>query len=102
MFPRLALPLCLALTACTQDSGPSEPYAFVGRWDCGVQTFSFTNSTYNNGTDTYRMQSVSRDVRNYTLRFANGYTIVLAAVTDTGLTWVSGATGDQFNCRRVN
>ena len=39
---------------------------------------------------------------NYTLRFANGYVIALAAVTQTGLTWVSGATGDQFNCVRVN
>ena len=47
------------------------------------------------------MQSVSRDGRNYTLRFANGYVVALAAVTDTGLTWVSGASGDQFNCRRV-
>ena len=102
MSPRLvALPLCLALAACVQDTGPSESYAFVGTWDCGVETFTFTNSTYNNGSDTYRMQSVSRDGRNYTLRFANGYMIALAAVTDTGLTWVSGASGDQFNCRRV-
>jgi hypothetical protein len=103
MSPRLlALPLCLALAACTQDSGPSEPYAFVGRWDCGVQTFSFTNTTYNNGTDTYPILNVARDGRNYTLRFANGYVIALGAVTDTGLTWVSGTTGDQFNCVRVN
>ncbi len=101
MFPRIALPLCLALAACAQDSGPSEPYAFVGSWDCGVDTFTFTNTTYNNGSDTYRIDSVSRDGRNYTLRFANGYVIALAAVTDTGLTWVSGASGDQFNCRRV-
>ncbi len=101
MSPRLALPLCLALAACTQDSGPSEPYAFVGRWDCGVDTFTFTNTTYTNGSDTYRIDSVSRDGRNYTLRFANGYVITLAAVTDTGLTWVSGMSGDQFNCRRL-
>ena len=98
----LALPLFLILGACVQDTGPSEPYAFVGSWDCGVDTFTFTNSTYNNGSDTYTMQSVSRNGRDYILRFANGYTIALAAVTDTGLTWVSGASGDQFNCRRVN
>ncbi|WP_128516576.1 hypothetical protein [Tabrizicola thermarum] len=103
MFPRLrALPLLLLLPACVQDpSGPSEPYAFVGRWDCGVQTFTFTNTTYNTGDTTYPIQSVRRDGRNYTLRFANGYVIALVAVTETGLTWVSGATGDQFNCRRV-
>ncbi|MES2333822.1 MAG: hypothetical protein V4551_04005 [Pseudomonadota bacterium] len=97
----LALPVFLGLAACVQQTGPSEPYAFVGRWDCGVSVFTFTNTTYNNGDTTYPIQSVSRDGRNYTLRFANGYVIALAAVTDTGLTWVSGASGDQFNCRRL-
>lgn len=47
----LALPVCLALGACVQETGPSEPYAFVGSWDCGVETFTFTNTTYNNGGD---------------------------------------------------
>jgi hypothetical protein len=97
----LALPLVLGLAACMQATGPTEPYAFVGRWDCGVDVFTFTNTTYNNGDTTYPILSVSRDDRNYTLRFANGYVIGLAAVTPTGLTWVSGTTGDQFNCRRV-
>ncbi|MFN3281620.1 MAG: hypothetical protein ACK40I_08130 [Tabrizicola sp.] len=99
--PLLALPLCLALAACVEDDSPSEPYPFVGRWDCGVQIFAFTNTTYNNGSRTYPIQSVSRQDRTYTLRFADGYMIILAAVTDTGLTWISGATGDQFNCRRL-
>lgn len=103
MSPRhVTLPLCLALAACVQDASPSERYAFVGSWDCGVETFTFTNTTYNDGSDTYRMQTVSREGRNFTLRFASGYTIALAAVTDTGMTWVSGASGDQFNCGRVN
>jgi hypothetical protein len=104
MSPRfLALPFALfSLAACVEDTGPSERYAFVGAWDCGVEVFTFTNTTYNNGDTTYPIQSVSKNGRDYTLRFANGYMIVLAAVTDTGLTWVSGASGDQFNCRRVN
>ena len=101
MFPRLALPLCLALAAWRQEPGPPAPYPSVGAWDCGVDTFTFTNTTYNNGSDTYPILNVSRDGRDYILRFANGYMIALAAVTDTGLTWVSGASGDQFNCRRV-
>ncbi|MES2914686.1 MAG: hypothetical protein V4753_06150 [Pseudomonadota bacterium] len=96
-----ALPLLLSLAACVQTSGPSEPYAFVGSWDCGVDTFTFTNTTYNNGTDTYPIQNVARDGSNYTLRFGNGYVLALGAVTATGLTWVSGQSGDQFNCVRV-
>ena len=98
-----ALPFCVALAGCVAaPKGPTEPYAFVGRWDCGVETFTFTNTTYNNGSETFPIQSVRRDGRNYTLRFANGYVIGLGAVTATGLTWVSGASGDQFNCTRVN
>jgi hypothetical protein len=99
---RLALPFVLTLCACVPDSGPAEPYAFVGSWDCGVQTFSFTNTTYDDGTGTYRILDVRRTDQSYRLRFANGSMIALAAVTSTGLTWVSGTTGDQFNCVRVN
>ena len=102
MSARLLLLPLIALAGCVRDSGPVDPYAFVGAWDCGVATFTFTNSTYNNGSDTYRIQSVSRNGRDYILRFADGYTIALAAVTETGMTWVSGASGDQFNCRRVD
>ena len=93
--------LLIGLGACVQDQGPVEDYAFVGSWDCGVDVFTFTNTTYNNGSETYPIQSVSRDGRNYTLFFANNYIVALGAVTETGLTWVSGATGDQFNCVRV-
>lgn len=103
MSPRpFAIPLLMSLAACVPGSGPSETYAFVGSWDCGVDTFTFTNTTYNNGTDTYAIQNVARDGNNYTLRFGNGYVLALGAVTATGLTWVSGQTGDQFNCVRVN
>ena len=93
--------LLIGLGACVQDQGPVEDYAFVGSWDCGVDVFTFTNTTYNNGSETYPILSVSRDGRNYTLFFANNYIVALGAVTETGLTWVSGATGDQFNCVRV-
>jgi hypothetical protein len=89
------------LAACVSDQGPSEPYAFVGRWDCEVETFTFTQTTYNNGSQTYPIRSVARDGADYRLSFDDGYMIALAAVTTTGMTWVSGATGDQFNCRRL-
>ncbi len=102
MSQRAALCLsALALSACVSDDGPSEPYAFVGSWDCEVETFTFTNTTWNNGSQTYPIRSVARDGMNYTLSFADGYVIALAAVTATGMTWVSGATGDQFNCRKL-
>jgi hypothetical protein len=96
-----ALAALLTLSACVSDPGPAEPYPFVGTWDCGVETFVFTDTTWNNGSTTYPIRNVNRDGRNYMLFFPDGYAFALAAVTDTGMTWVSGKTGDQFTCRRV-
>lgn len=91
----------LGLAGCVSQVPSADPYPFVGSWDCGVATFRFTDTTYNNGSNTYAIRSVARDGRNFTLWLGDGSTIGLAAVTETGLTWVSGRTGDQFNCRRV-
>ena len=91
----------ITLAACVADDGPSEPYAFVGTWDCGTETLTFTNSTYSDDSNSYLIRTVARDGMNYTLRFANGYVMALAAVTETGLTRVSGGSGSQLNCRRV-
>jgi hypothetical protein len=96
-----ALAAALGLAGCTTDSGPSEPYAFVGTWDCGTDRLSFTNTTYDDGTNRYPIADVAQDGMNYTLRFANGYIMALAAVTETGLTRVSGTSGAQLNCRRA-
>jgi hypothetical protein len=90
----------LALVGCVAQE-PAEPYAFVGSWDCGVEVFSFTNTTYNDGTNSYPIRNVAQDGRNFTLFIEGGFKVGLAAVTATGLTWVSGTTGDQFNCRRL-
>jgi hypothetical protein len=101
MLRCIALASLIGLVACVSDNGPSEPFAFVGSWQCGSKVFAFTNTTWDNGTDRYPISSVSREGSNYTLRFANGYIMALAAVTETGLTWVSGQSGDQVNCRRL-
>lgn len=90
------------LSACVSPEPPVADHAFVGRWDCGVAVFTFTNTTYDNGSETLPIKAVEQDGRNYKLYFADGTLIGLGAVTDTGLTWVSGTSGDQFNCRRVN
>ena len=91
----------LALAGCGANEGPAVPYAFVGTWDCGSTVLTFTNSTYDDGTSTYPILAVGRDGDNYTLRFANGYIVALAAVTDTGLTQVTSASSAQLNCRRA-
>ncbi len=96
----IAATALIALSACVSE-GPVEDYAFVGTWDCGVETFTFTNTTYSFAGQKRPIKAVRQDGRNFTLYFSDGYVIGLGAVTDTGLTWVSGASGDQFNCKRV-
>ncbi|WP_374643933.1 hypothetical protein [Tabrizicola sp.] len=99
LAPLLLLPL---LAACAREPAPAAPYPFTGSWDCGVATFRFTNTSYFNGSRTYPIRAVTREGDSYTLYIQGGTRIVLALVTDTGLTWVSAASGDQLNCRRVN
>jgi len=97
-----ALASIAALSGCVSSDTPMANYAFVGSWDCEVQNFTFTNTTYNNGSETLPIKAVDVHGRDFTLYFADGYLIALAAVTETGMTWVSGASGDQFTCRRLN
>lgn len=96
-----ALGLACALAACADAPEPEEPYPFVGTWDCAVDTFTFTNTTFNTGSQTLPILNVARDGRNFTLFFANNDVIALAAVTDTGMTLFSGKSADQLNCRRL-
>lgn len=98
----ISLPLVAGLAACTPAPEVSPGYAFAGAWDCGVAILTLTDTTYDNGTETLPILAVETQGRDYKLYLADGVLIGLGAVTDTGLTWVSGTTGDQFNCRRVN
>lgn len=100
MSSRIFALVILGLSGCVQKSGPTQEYDFVGTWDCGVGTFTFTKTTYSTGSNSYPIESVSRDGRNYILYFGNGERVALVAVTPSGMTWVSAASDDQFNCVR--
>ena len=91
-----ALSLLLALPA---SAAPNYP--FVGKWNCEVATFTFTNTTYNNGSENLRIKRVKKTGGNYELFFAKGYRIGLSSVSATSMSWLSGETGDMFECKRV-
>ena len=99
LAPLLLLPL---LAACARPPAPAAPHAFVGSWDCGVGMIRLSNTSYFNGSQTFPIRAVTREGDSYTLYLEGGPRIGLGLVTDTGLTWVSAVSGDQFNCRRVN
>jgi len=92
-----------ALTLCAGLATPAvaQTYTFEGTWDCQVATFVFTGTTYDNGTDTLTIDSIDGADGEYLINFPDGYQIVLADVTDTTMTWLSGASGDVFDCTRL-
>ncbi len=103
----LALLPVFAASAYAQPQSQPQPqqkqpdYPFVGKWDCEVATFTFTNTTYNNGSETLRMTKVEKKGNIYVLTFPKNYRIGLSSISATRMSWASEATGDGFNCRKV-
>lgn len=86
-----------AMTAAAR----AEDYPFIGRWNCEVATFTFTNTTYNNGSETLRMTKVEKRGKDYILTFPRNYKIGLSGITATRMEWLSGESGDGFTCRKL-
>ena len=80
----------------------AQKYPFVGKWDCEVSNFTFTNATYNNGTDTLRITKAKKVGSTYELSFADGYKISVGAITARTMSWLSGATGDSCSYKRLD
>ncbi|MDF2115512.1 hypothetical protein PY365_08025 [Roseiarcaceae bacterium H3SJ34-1] len=95
---RIALAIAAVVAA---DHAAAADYAFVGRWDCGVATFTFTPRTYNNGSQTMRFNKIEFGKgSDFKLTFPDGYSISLLDVKAKTMTWHSMASGDIFECTR--
>lgn len=87
----------LPTTNCVADE-----YPFVGKWNCEVATFTFTNRTYHNGSQTMRFEAIHFGKGNdFRLDFKGGYKTSLFDVTKKTMTWHSLASGDTFKCSRL-
>jgi hypothetical protein len=86
-------------TATPGIAGDDAPY--VGSWDCGVATFSFTKDTYDAGEGPMPIRKVEKEDGNYILSFDDNYQIGLSSVTKTSMQWLSMASGDTFDCKRL-
>ena len=94
----------LALTACVDAPDPvvdAPAYPFVGAWDCGVATFTFTATSYNNGSETLPIETVIPRANSFVLGFADGYSLSLDMEGADRMQWLSGTTGDAFDCTRL-
>jgi hypothetical protein len=81
----------------------SEELPFVGTWDCEVETFVFTPTTYDNGSEELAIEEVQEGSDgSYTLLFDEDYFITLSGFTGDTMGWFSPASGDNFACTRLD
>lgn len=93
-----------AAQAPVQRPAPAtaKPQPFVGTWNCEVATFTFTDKTYNNGSETLPIRKITpKGKGEYQLDFPEGYKIMLQVVSPQAMNFLSLASGDGFSCKRL-
>ncbi|MTD99141.1 hypothetical protein GIY56_02440 [Paracoccus sp. YIM 132242] len=105
VLPAALLPLLL-LTACQApptSPRPTDQLPFMGSWDCGITTMTFTPTSYlpSNDAAPIRIRSFSTQNRVTTMTLADGAVIQVQSQNDNRIVWLSQSTGDSFECSRV-
>jgi hypothetical protein len=103
MPPRFSSLIILAIGHCAAAATPAlaDDLPFVGEWDCGVATFSFSQDSYNNGNEDMPILEVQEGTDgSYTLLFADDYTVSLSGFTDNKMGWLSSS-GESLECKRA-
>lgn len=98
---RLVTVLALGMAPASGLAREAAPYA--GAWDCEVATFVFTDETYNPGDQLLVPETIEKaDDGSYVFSFADGYSFAVGNLTETSMVWLSGESGDEFECRRLH
>ena len=93
--------IAAALLAIAPAAFAADDPVYAGTWDCQASTFTFTKNTYDSGEGPMPVEKVEKEGENYILTLDGGYQIGLSSVTDTSMQWLSMASGDMFECKRV-
>ena len=93
--------IAAALLAIAPAAFAADDPVYAGTWDCEVSTFTFTKNTYDSGEGPMPVEKVEKEGENYILTLDGNYQIGLSSVTDTSMQWLSMASGDMFECKRV-
>lgn len=93
--------IAAALLAIAPAAFAADDPVYAGTWDCEVSTFTFTKNTYDSGEGPMPVEKVEKEGENYILTLDGDYQIGLSSVTDTSMQWLSMASGDMFECKRV-
>lgn len=91
----------LLVAALALGAGPALAVdaPFLGTWDCGgYGVLKITAEIYDFG-EPVRIKSVTRDGDAYVITMTDDY-MVMVDVRGDEMSWLSGESGDAFECRR--
>lgn len=82
---------------------PTDQLPFMGRWDCGTTTLTFTPTTYTPSNDAapIAVRGFSTQNRVTTLTLDDGAVLRVQMQNDNRISWQSDSTGDSLSCSRV-
>lgn len=101
-----ALFSALLIGACSApptSPRPTDQLPFMGSWDCGATTMTFTPTSYipSNDAAPITIRGFSTQNRVTTMTLADGAVIQVQWKNDNQISWLSQTTGDSFECARV-
>lgn len=101
-----ALFSALLIGACSAPPSsprPTDQLPFMGSWNCGATTMTFTPESYlpANEASPIRIARFSTQNRVTTMTLADGAVIQVQWQNDNQMTFTSQTTGDSFDCARV-
>jgi hypothetical protein len=99
MIKSQSLLVAVALVATPALAKDVPPY--VGKWDCGVGVFTFTEDAYDPGDMPMKIAGVEINGTNYIMTMEDGYQVGVSINPDGSMSWLSMETGDAFDCTKV-
>ena len=100
LFSALLIGAC---SAPPTSPRPTDQLPFMGSWDCGVTTMTFTPTSYipSNDSAPIPIRRFSTESRVTTMTLADGAVMQVQWQSDSRIVWLSQSTGDSFECTRV-
>ncbi|VVT28949.1 conserved exported hypothetical protein [Roseovarius sp. EC-HK134] len=94
---------CIVALACASGAMAETNVPVFGKWDCEIMHFSLDGSTYVVSGQKINVKSVEKIADDaWGAEMTDGYRFAMFDVTADSLIWHSPASGDTFECKRLN
>ena len=93
---------CIAALAFTSGVQAETELPVYGEWDCEIMGFTLDAKAYVVNSQKFDLKSVEKIADDaWGAAMVDGYRFAMFDVTADSLTWHSPASGDTFDCKRV-